>query len=1080
MSPKSREVRLGIVMYGGVSLAIYINGVSQELFRAVRGSGMYKLIKALTDSDIVVDIISGTSAGGINGLMLAFALANGKEFGATKTLWREHGDLTRLLQPPNLGPDEYKSLLNSDRYYRAKLADAFRTMQDCPPDNNDLSPVSEMDVFITGTSIEGEIYTILDDAGHAVDVKDFRSIFKLKHRAGRPNGEAFKPQPGREEELYQALAKLARITSCFPGAFLPVRVLTAEDWHTSRLPPTSPERNWNEAAVDAKLCEWGVIHKSSYFLDGGVLDNKPFSPTIQAIFARTTERDIDRILFYVEPDPEQTEQHALLDPTFLKALLEGMLTISTYQSITEDIKVVEEHNSAVMQYDAVCRELRDNLQTHDTGVVPPAGLEPTQKSLYVNSRTTQLSYRAIRGILKDSATGKDAYLTNAADREKASNLVRSLTAPRGGDELPSNETLRRFDVYFRLRRLHHVASRIRELFCLAPGSTQYPDNSRLLEAINGHIELLEIVQYWFEYVLDHSPVHWSGDISYDEIWNQIRWIMEELFMLPAGPNDPLLRVDPTLPPHERLSTPVLQEIHANLRKRTGSVLANFDTLLRQPPGLTFVGPFYGILDLTDAMEAKIFGSYPASDPRFKIEYDQFVNLDAIVFPLEFLSDLREKDPIRLVRISPLSSGYGFCPDKGPQDKLAGRRLSHFSGFLKKSWRSNDILWGRLDGTRQLAETLLSQQVLERVLRDPDLLATVRDRLFQADGTLQPDFELKRLFPHSPNDSIAALEIWIRNLLAPPVGPGLESIYKPGLNLLIEMAQLEILHEEVPQVLMDAAAQQAEWNRFRVPVRNASATAAPAANNTRYAEYAPAPGFVDPALATVAALQTISNLQTVWGNPANGAIRPRDTAIGRFFEHDYAVATETVETGLPSLTAAGLLIQTLMVVNNCILGSLGPSMRKKITKNPVYIFGVNLPLHTTHELIDLWNRAPIAVAIFNTVVATACIVALIVAFKFNSEILLPARQHIWSWLILVVAPIIVLLLQAKMSKIILRIFLWGFGIFIVLMLGVWLFSSLASHFAQALSVVTPYAMVALAMLIAAAVGFWLGARRLKTQ
>jgi hypothetical protein len=60
---KSREVRLGLVMYGGVSLAIYINGVAQELFRAVHGRGIYRLIKALTDSDIVVDVLSGTSAG---------------------------------------------------------------------------------------------------------------------------------------------------------------------------------------------------------------------------------------------------------------------------------------------------------------------------------------------------------------------------------------------------------------------------------------------------------------------------------------------------------------------------------------------------------------------------------------------------------------------------------------------------------------------------------------------------------------------------------------------------------------------------------------------------------------------------------------------------------------------------------------------------------------------------------------------------------------------------------------------------------------------------------------------------------
>ena len=81
---KSREVRLGVVMYGGVSLAIYIYGVTQELFRAVRGRGVYKLLKTLTDSDIVVDVISGTSAGGINGILLGYALCRSR----ARCAWR--------------------------------------------------------------------------------------------------------------------------------------------------------------------------------------------------------------------------------------------------------------------------------------------------------------------------------------------------------------------------------------------------------------------------------------------------------------------------------------------------------------------------------------------------------------------------------------------------------------------------------------------------------------------------------------------------------------------------------------------------------------------------------------------------------------------------------------------------------------------------------------------------------------------------------------------------------------------------------------------------------------------------------
>ena len=127
------EIRYGVVMYGGVSLALYINGVTNELYEmtcATPKSGVAKsvnandgtqeiyarlawlvnnagLIKTYSDhiqrrekqgperpSDVwdkldttghsptrlVVDVIAGTSAGGINGIFLAKALVNGEQF----------------------------------------------------------------------------------------------------------------------------------------------------------------------------------------------------------------------------------------------------------------------------------------------------------------------------------------------------------------------------------------------------------------------------------------------------------------------------------------------------------------------------------------------------------------------------------------------------------------------------------------------------------------------------------------------------------------------------------------------------------------------------------------------------------------------------------------------------------------------------------------------------------------------------------------------------------------------------------------------------------------------------------------
>ena len=70
----------------------------------------------------MVDVISGTSAGGINGVMLSYALCNNCEFSAAASLWRMHGDLAKLLRPPKDAANA-SSVLNSEGYYQPKLED---------------------------------------------------------------------------------------------------------------------------------------------------------------------------------------------------------------------------------------------------------------------------------------------------------------------------------------------------------------------------------------------------------------------------------------------------------------------------------------------------------------------------------------------------------------------------------------------------------------------------------------------------------------------------------------------------------------------------------------------------------------------------------------------------------------------------------------------------------------------------------------------------------------------------------------------------------------------------------------------
>ena len=119
------EVRLALVCYGGVSLAIYMSGITREIQELVTASALRlepdagapsgtavvyaRLIEALeTDAaahgdphriQVGVDIVAGTSAGGINGICLARALDGDYSQEAIRNFWIEKADFGTLLDP---------------------------------------------------------------------------------------------------------------------------------------------------------------------------------------------------------------------------------------------------------------------------------------------------------------------------------------------------------------------------------------------------------------------------------------------------------------------------------------------------------------------------------------------------------------------------------------------------------------------------------------------------------------------------------------------------------------------------------------------------------------------------------------------------------------------------------------------------------------------------------------------------------------------------------------------------------------------------------------------------------------------
>jgi hypothetical protein len=104
-----------------------------------------------------------------------------------------------------------------------------------------------------------------------------------------------------------------------------------------------------------------------------------------------------------------------------------------------------------------------------------------------------------------------------------------------------------------------------------------------------------------------------------------------------------------------------------------------------------------------------------------------------------------------------------------------------------------------------------------VLSKDHLRRTIRERFFQPDGTPQPDMDLEKLFPSGGRTTLNTLSDWLKKLTAEDAVVRQAALvdFDSKVVQLIEVAQLEILHLDVPAVILDAIEEQAKWNQFRV-------------------------------------------------------------------------------------------------------------------------------------------------------------------------------------------------------------------------------------------------------------------------
>jgi patatin-related protein len=295
------EQRLALVMNGGVSLAVWMGGVACEIDNVRRASNGIPPPDGATDEEkvvhdlwaraaqrigarVTVDVIAGTSAGGLNGALLATAIARGASLADLKRLWLESGQWSAdaLLRPQ---PQGSLSLMNGD-FFHDQIAGALQKMARTEHGR-------DVSLIVTSTALGPSSRTVRDSDGDRFSAADHRRRFHFSRHGSRPRyvrtGDGYELQDGPPvDDLAddEPLATAVRASASYPVAFAPVR-------ETALL---RERRVWPD---------WATDDTRDWLADGGILDNSPFDPVLESIQRKSVSSRWQRTLCFVVPSGDE-------------------------------------------------------------------------------------------------------------------------------------------------------------------------------------------------------------------------------------------------------------------------------------------------------------------------------------------------------------------------------------------------------------------------------------------------------------------------------------------------------------------------------------------------------------------------------------------------------------------------------------------------------------------------------------------------------------------------------------------------------------------------------------------------------
>jgi len=720
---RQKELRIALVCYGGVSLAVYMHGVTKEIWKLARASRAFhavqpeevsgveavylSLLKRIEEERglrlrVLPDIITGASAGGINAVFLAQAVHSGRSLEPLTKLWLETADVEKLVEPEarpwspfarvymrpivwylTRGPGNTVTetvAVETRNEVRHKISSLVRGRWFEPPFSG--AGFSRLINDALRAMEDGPVQAPLLPARHPLDLlvtaTDFRGRLETLRLNSPPQVDepehrmpiAFRAQTPMEggQDLAQLceLTLAARATASFPGAFPPLRIAEIEevcggDWHG---------RDSFLRRIMPVHVERGTVDHVA-LVDGSVLNNAPFEGAIDALSIRPAQREVDRRFVYIDPSPRRPrpEQGDTVKPVGFFAAIAGSLSaIPREQPIRDNLELLEEQTREAEKLRRMVAALRPEVE---------AAVDRLFGRTLFLDRPNRKRLSNWRSRAQQAAAEQAGYAFHSYAQAKLSGILDRLAelARRSANsaEMPSVAV-----ISARLRQEIDA----RDMASLSAGKGGGASEAAIAffrdHDLAFRIRRLRLLARRLSRDWEYDP-----NLADDGLEEARDAVYRTLTFYFAKEDPANLGLD-------------FESIAGNVMKDPGRFLDELAN--RRALRATDEAAEQVLCEALDAMPKDL-------RRRVLLSYLGFPFYDVATLPLLRNEGLTEFDPVKVDRISPEDAKA--IRDGGTAATLRGTEFFNFGAFFSRNYRENDYMWGRLHGAERMIDLVCS-------------------------------------------------------------------------------------------------------------------------------------------------------------------------------------------------------------------------------------------------------------------------------------------------------------------------------------------------------------------------------------